>query len=419
MSKTPVRTLVVLLCGLATAASAQAPPSGNASIRAKAGPSEIVVTTTERLAGAIHSLTWNGKEFIDSTDHGRQLQSASNLDCPDGSFIPEVFNPTEAGSRADHVGPRSSSKLLTLSADGLELRTSSRMAFWLAPGEKSEGHPACNDRVLSDHLLTKRVRIGHAGNPHVIEYDITFTLPASERHSFAQFEAVTGYMPPDFARFWKYDAASRTLLPLDDGPGEQPMPVVLATANGSHAMGIFTPEPGPGYGRWRFRERAGGQVELRLPRPRPEGGPAGRPPLPDVRRRRHAGGRQAGTRDPQRRVPGGVLMTRGRLEAFSDGVLAIIITIMVLELKVPQQAPTLAALRPLVPVFLGYVLSFVYVGIYWNNHHHLLQATPPDRRRGPLGQPPPAVLALAHPVRHRPGWARTTSRRRPPRSTAS
>jgi uncharacterized membrane protein len=67
-------------------------------------------------------------------------------------------------------------------------------------------------------------------------------------------------------------------------------------------------------------------------------------------------------------------MTKGRLEAFSDGVLAIVITIMVLELKVPH-GDDLAALRPLVPSFLTYVLSFVYLGIYWNNHHHMLHAT--------------------------------------------
>ncbi len=66
-------------------------------------------------------------------------------------------------------------------------------------------------------------------------------------------------------------------------------------------------------------------------------------------------------------------MHKSRLEAFSDGVIAIIITIMVLELKVPHDT-TLEALRPLVPVFLSYVLSFVFVGIYWNNHHHMLQA---------------------------------------------
>jgi uncharacterized membrane protein len=65
-------------------------------------------------------------------------------------------------------------------------------------------------------------------------------------------------------------------------------------------------------------------------------------------------------------------MTRKRMEAFSDGVMAIIITIMVLELRAPHEA-TFAALRPLAPVFLSYVLSFVFLGIYWSNHHHLLQ----------------------------------------------
>ena len=65
-------------------------------------------------------------------------------------------------------------------------------------------------------------------------------------------------------------------------------------------------------------------------------------------------------------------MGKGRLEAFSDGVIAIIITIMVLELKVPHGI-TLEALGPVLPVFLSYILSFVYVGIYWNNHHHMLQ----------------------------------------------
>jgi len=66
-------------------------------------------------------------------------------------------------------------------------------------------------------------------------------------------------------------------------------------------------------------------------------------------------------------------MTKNRLEAFSDGVLAIIITIMVLELKVPH-TPDINALQPLIPVLLSYVLSFLYIGIYWNNHHHLLHA---------------------------------------------
>ena len=66
-------------------------------------------------------------------------------------------------------------------------------------------------------------------------------------------------------------------------------------------------------------------------------------------------------------------MSTGRLEAFSDGVIAIIITVMVLEMKIPHEG-SLNALRPVLPVFLSYVLSFIYVGIYWNNHHHMLHA---------------------------------------------
>jgi uncharacterized membrane protein len=65
-------------------------------------------------------------------------------------------------------------------------------------------------------------------------------------------------------------------------------------------------------------------------------------------------------------------MSKGRMEAFSDGVVAIIITVMVLEMRAPQ-GRDLAALRPLIPVFLSYVLSFAFLGIYWSNHHHLLQ----------------------------------------------
>jgi len=69
-------------------------------------------------------------------------------------------------------------------------------------------------------------------------------------------------------------------------------------------------------------------------------------------------------------------MSKGRLEAFSDGVIAILITILVLELKVPH-GTDLEALRPVLPVFLTYVLSFVSLGIYWNNHHHMLHAAGP------------------------------------------
>ncbi len=236
-------------------------PSGNAVIRAKAGSSEIVITTTDRLAGAIHSLTWNKKEFIDSFDHGRQLQSACSFDCGKSKdFWAECYNPTEAGARKDGRGERSTSKLLRLRAEGAELQTTTQMAFWLAPGEESYKRPALNDKLLSDHRLEKHVRIGYKELPHAIEYKVIFTLPKNERHTIAQYEALTGYMPAEFSRFYKWLPVTKEMKDLDYGPGEQAYPVVLATPDGSHAMGIYSPDPPlPGcekasYGRWRFKE---------------------------------------------------------------------------------------------------------------------------------------------------------------------
>lgn len=253
-----VAILLPCVIGLRSTFADERLPSGNSVIRATAGPSEIVITTTSRLAGAIHSLTWNGKEFVNSADHGRQIQSASNFDAA-SPFSPETFNPTEAGSVRDGAGPTSSSRLLHLIAKGHELQTTNQMAFWLTPDGKSQGHPAKNMTVLSDHLLTKRVRIGYRNLPQVIQYDVTFSVPIAEKHNYAQFEAVTGYMPPDFDTFWKFNPQSRELESLDDGPGEQRHPVVLATANGLHAMGIYSPDQpsrgfeAAGYGRFRFR----------------------------------------------------------------------------------------------------------------------------------------------------------------------
>ena len=78
-------------------------------------------------------------------------------------------------------------------------------------------------------------------------------------------------------------------------------------------------------------------------------------------------------------------MNKTRLEAFSDGVLAIIITIMILEIKVPE-GHEFADLKPLIPKFLSYILSFIYVGIYWNNHHYLIHGMIKSKRKNPLGK---------------------------------
>ena len=231
-------------------------PLAEAMIRGPYDGGEIVITTTNRLAGAIHSLTWKGVEFIDSTDHGRQLQSASNFDAG-SQFTGETFNPTEAGSRHDGAGPVSTSRLLHLITTPNSLQSTTQMAFWL-PGETSQGHPAKNKTPLSNHLLTKRVQIGIEGFPNVIQYDVTFSTPIGEFHRYAQFEALTGYQPARFSQFWTCDPRTGQLAELSDGPGEQALPIVFSTHDENFAMGIYSPDQPSsgfehaGYGRFRF-----------------------------------------------------------------------------------------------------------------------------------------------------------------------
>jgi hypothetical protein len=228
-------------------------PSGDATIHGRFRDSDIVLKTTSRLAGAIDSITWRGHEFIDSHDHGRQLQSALGVDFGQRPFNPECFNPTEAGSRDDDVGPVSTSRLLDIQAAGDTLSTRTQMAFWLAPGERSSGQPALNEKRLSDFIVEKHVHIGHAALANVLEYTATFSFPPAARSPFVQVEAVTGYMPAEFDHFYRFESKSGTLEPISSVSGEIHNPVVLATADGQFAMGIISPDSPPAsYGRFHF-----------------------------------------------------------------------------------------------------------------------------------------------------------------------
>src|SRR5215469_57391 len=235
------------------------PPDGNAQIRAGKGDSEIVITTTKRFAGAIASLQWHGREFINTTDHGRELQSACSFDNTPSAGA-ETFNPTEAGSRDDSSGPNTTSRLLAIAASGNRLHTRSQMAFWLAPGERSEGQLARNTNTLSNYILTKDITIGFRRWPQALDYRVTFSVPAGAHNVSAQYEALTAYMPPEFDHFWEFNPQTGKLELLSYGPGEIRNPVVLATADGKYAMGIFTPpqtQPdttGPTFGRWYFND---------------------------------------------------------------------------------------------------------------------------------------------------------------------
>lgn len=207
--------------------------------------SKIQIKTCDHDAGAICSLTWNNKEFLNDYDHGRQLQSAASFD-----YQGENFNPTEAGASmyVDGLNPNpSSSKLLYSLASNNALTTQTQMAFW---------NPV-NGKRLSNHIFEKRVKIGLPDLPNVIEYRTEFTIPSDESHSFGQFEVLTGYMPPSFSKFMTYDPSTNFLSNLSDNAGEQNKPIIFSTPDWQYAMAIYSPDsPQPayksaGYGRWR------------------------------------------------------------------------------------------------------------------------------------------------------------------------
>jgi hypothetical protein len=259
--KTKTAVIRLFLVMLPIAAVGAPGVSGDAVIHAPAGGSEIVIKTTSRMAGAIESLQWGGKEFINDSDHGRELQTCWNGDAGVEPIANETFNPTEAGSLDDGSGATSSSRLLEIKAHGNHLETSSQPAFWLNPTETSGGKPARNKTILSNDRLHKRVVIGCQNLPHAIDYQVTVSLAPEDRNTRCVIEALTGYMPPEFEVFQVFDPKTEALGPVNDGPGEQSLPLVFSTADGKYAMGVFSPEAeapryahGPTYGRWRMKE---------------------------------------------------------------------------------------------------------------------------------------------------------------------
>lgn len=230
-----MRTALLLLPGLLCAAA----PSGDAELRATVLGRPTVLRTTTRTAGAIDSLRWGGEEFIDTHDHGRQLQSALNADF-EGQFFVETYNPTEAGSLADALGPRSSSVLEGVQVKEGVLSTRTRMAFWLPPGGSSHGRPAFNREVVSGHVLRKSVKFGCDGVENALDYAVAFTVPADHEHRYLQFEVLTGYMPSRFSLALSFDASRGALVPRPPGTrGELPEPVALSTPDGRLAMGVL------------------------------------------------------------------------------------------------------------------------------------------------------------------------------------
>jgi len=220
--------------------------------------STLVLHASDRTAGAIDSLKFRGKEFVNAFDHGREWQSAVSYD-----GFGECLNPTEAGSFKDGAGPDSSSLLLDARTHDATLETTVRMAYWLAPeepykaacGEHKDVHAAQNKEVLSTDTLLKQVTVGYRDLPNVIDYLVT--LNVGDAHQSSTVEAVTGYMPPEFSLFLTFDPATSKVAPLSDGPGEQPLPLILSTKDRQFAVGVYSPSPNPGYGRFLFLQNPG------------------------------------------------------------------------------------------------------------------------------------------------------------------
>jgi hypothetical protein len=227
--------------------------AGAQSIQRTVLGSPLRLTISPRTAGAVSSITWRGREFLNAFDHGRELQSALSFD-----GLGECYNLTEAGSERDGIGESSSSKLLRVRARGRVLETETDMAFWLAPGQaypqgcgdRKQFVAAYNRAIRDSYIARKRITLGVPGVENAVEYVAEFGIPY--QHESATYELATAYMPPDFTAFFTFDPASGAVTALSDGPGEQSLPEVLATPDRRFAMGVWSPDAGASYGRFKF-----------------------------------------------------------------------------------------------------------------------------------------------------------------------
>lgn len=218
------------------------------------GSALSVMIRPDQSAGAIRSLTFRGVEYVDNFDHGRQIQSALQVD-----GLGECYNPTEAGSKADGAESRTSSVSQIATTHGNSLRTTTRAAFWLSPFE-DYGHQCSPNRMerraqnrvrLSDYLISKTVQFSDT-IVNLLSVDIEFRFPEARRT--ASIEALTAYLPKEFTSFFSYDPAARKLTTLrTDRAGAMSMyPVIVTTADGRNAMGIISADiarrlPSQGY----------------------------------------------------------------------------------------------------------------------------------------------------------------------------
>jgi alpha-tubulin suppressor-like RCC1 family protein len=251
--------LVLLLCGVAVS---HAQVSGNATISATDpvfGP--ISISTSSQFAGAVSSIKWANKEFINNWDHGRQLS-------PNYQFFNRFicYNPYETGSLEDGNSPTSTSKLLSLTASGNRLESTTQMAWYYKTFDQNpKPQDYCGDpsqwlpvtpytTPLSNYQVHKTVTIGYAGIPNVIEYLAEVFIPEPVLKGINNPTAVLNY---DFASVRSYDVVSKDYRKILISGGEDDRIKVVSTADGNYAMGWYSPEllqpyGAPGSVNWWF-----------------------------------------------------------------------------------------------------------------------------------------------------------------------
>jgi alpha-tubulin suppressor-like RCC1 family protein len=248
----------LLFCGVA---ATRAQVNGNATISAPALGSTLSVGTSSQYGGAVSSIRWNNKEFINNFDHGRQL-------APNFQFFNrfQCYNPYETGSWFDGKNPGTSSKLLSLTASGNQLDSRTQMAWYLHERDSRAPLDFCGDPALwlpcppytgplSDYVVHKTVTIGFRGIPNVIEYLMEVYIPEPVLKGLNNPTAV---LPLEFIAVRSYDVVSREYRTLRELSGEDDRIKVVSTADGSYAMGWYAPELLQPYNQpgtvnfWRF-----------------------------------------------------------------------------------------------------------------------------------------------------------------------
>ncbi len=228
------------------------------------GNEVVQLGTSNRFGGAIDSLVYDGKEYINNDDHGRQMQVAFSLDGHN-----EALMPTEAGNHDDKDGPTSSSKLVGVGVEPGGVTTTVHPAYWLKPGQKAgdyngpDATVAVNTTVVSDDTITKNVKVGVGGHPNVIQYDSHIHLAAP--HEKAYVEAPTTYLNHDFEKHYRFDPATGQTREYPRVHSENPpptgfsdeagnVPLIVATPDGKHAMAMWSPNEDRGDLQYRLHQ---------------------------------------------------------------------------------------------------------------------------------------------------------------------